>query len=188
MEYAQVNEAGTDAAQVVAYGNVAWDFTHFCPASALTPEEAATFRVVPLLDTQPPSCDPITHYVLRDGCELIDGQWQYAWTIKDYTQAQIDVHRAERATDLRASIVSATQACLDTWATTRNYDGILSACTYATSGVPRFAAEGQAAASARDATWAQLYDILAEVGAGKRIAPNSFADIEAELPVLEWPA
>lgn len=88
---------------------------------------------------------------------------------------------------LQAMVVQATQQRLDDFARTRNYDGILSACTYATSTAPKFAAEGQYAVQARDATWAALYALLAEVQAGTRTAPASFADVAPLLPVLEWP-
>lgn len=88
---------------------------------------------------------------------------------------------------LQEQVVAATQNRLDDFARTRNYDGILSACTYATSAVPRFAAEGQYAVQARDATWAALYALLAEVQAGAQPAPDSFEDVAPLLPVLEWP-
>lgn len=88
---------------------------------------------------------------------------------------------------LQAMVVQATQARLDDFARTRNYDGILSACTYATSSVPKFAEEGQYAVQVRDATWAALYALLAEVQAGTRPAPASFADVQPLLPALEWP-
>jgi hypothetical protein len=86
---------------------------------------------------------------------------------------------------LKASIVVSVQSRLDDFAKTRNYDGILSACTYATSSVAKFAAEGQYCVEARDNTWSTLYTILTEVEAGTRTV-SSFADIEADLPVLEW--
>ena len=89
--------------------------------------------------------------------------------------------------EIQKSIVDATQQRLDDFARTRNYDGIMSACTYATSTVPKFAAEGQYCVAARDATWAKLYQILAEVEAGTRPMPSGYADIEPLLPVLEWP-
>lgn len=89
---------------------------------------------------------------------------------------------------VQADIVQATQQRLDDFARARNYDGILSACTYATSAVPAFQSEGRRAVGLRDATWAKLYEMLAEVQAGTRPAPGSFADIEPELPALRWPA
>jgi hypothetical protein len=78
------------------------------------------------------------------------------------------------------------QARLDAWAQSRGYDGILSACTYATSQVPRFQAEGQRCVDLRDQTWARLYEILAEVEAGTRPVPMSLAEIAADLPALTW--
>ena len=69
----------------------------------------------------------------------------------------------------------------------RNYDGILSATTYAGSSVQKFQIEGQYCLGARDATWATLYTLLAEVEAGTRPVPGSFADVAPDLPVLAWP-
>lgn len=89
---------------------------------------------------------------------------------------------------IMAECVERTQKRLDDFARTRNYDNILSACTYAASMVPKFAAEGQYCVTARDNTWATLYQVLAEVEAGTRPMPSGYADIEPLLPVLEWPA
>jgi hypothetical protein len=90
--------------------------------------------------------------------------------------------------ELQAEIVTATQQRLDDFAATRNYSSILSACTYATSTVPRFQSDGQYCVNARDATWAKLYTILDEVQAGARPVPTGFHDVASDLPVLEWPA
>lgn len=100
--------------------------------------------------------------------------------------AQESAHLAESAARVQTAIVTATQARLDAWAATRAYDGILSACTYATSSVPRFMREGQDAVNARDATWAALYGIMGKVQAGELPMPSGFADIEPLLPTLEW--
>lgn len=89
--------------------------------------------------------------------------------------------------ELQAEIVTATQQRLDDFARTRKYDGILSLCTYATSTNHAFAKEGQYGVNMRDATWAKLYEMLAEVEAGIRPVPTGYVDIEAELPVLGWP-
>ena len=88
---------------------------------------------------------------------------------------------------LLAQIVQATQTRLDVFAQERNYDGILSACSYATSTVPKFQTEGQYCVQARDATWAALYVILAQIQAGERPLPQGYADLETELPILAWP-
>lgn len=132
------------------------------------------------------------------------GTWEQRWTVvprfTEYTDEQgvirtvaeqeaaaIAADRTSKATALKDNIEQQTQKRLDDFAKTRNYDSILSACTYATSSVPKFQAEGQYCVVARDETWATLYTILAEVEAGVYPMPTSFADIEPELPALVWP-
>ena len=112
-----------------------------------------------------------------------DGRWCTAWRQVPLTADEI----AQQQRALQENIVAQTQQRLDDFARTRGYDGILSAATYATSTSPKFAAEGRCCVEARDATWARLYAILAEVEAGQRPAPSGFADIENELPPLVWP-
>ena len=81
---------------------------------------------------------------------------------------------------------SAVQIHLDNMVKERNYDGILSACTYATSSVPKFAAEGHTCVTWRDAVWATCYQILGEVESGQRPTP-SVEDLIALLPIMTWP-
>lgn len=128
-----------------------------------------------------------TQRAVRDGIELVNGQWQDKWVVVDLVGQELAERLAYMAAEVQAQVVTAVQVRLDDFARTRNYDGILSVCTYATSAVPKFAAEGQAAVNLRDATWATLYGILAQVQAGTRAMPSSFADIETELPALSWP-
>ena len=106
----------------------------------------------------------------------------------DWEQMREDeMARRPKPPSVQDLIVAATQARLDAFAQTRNYDGILSACTYATSTVPKFQAEGQYAVNARDNTWDTLYAFMAEVQLGTRPMPSGFADVEPLLPTLAWP-
>jgi hypothetical protein len=89
---------------------------------------------------------------------------------------------AQRFTEVQEMV----QKRLDDFAKTRGYDGILSACTYASSQVPKFQTEGQYAVNARDSSWAMCYVILADVQDGIRPLPT-VAEVEAELPALVWP-
>jgi hypothetical protein len=93
---------------------------------------------------------------------------------------------SQQAEQLKIYIVQAVQFRLDGFAQTRGYDGILSACTYATSPTAQFATEGQRAVVLRDQTWSKMYQILAEVEGGQRPMPKGFEDIEGELPALVW--
>ena len=88
---------------------------------------------------------------------------------------------------IKQEITDAVSVRLDSFAKSRNYDSILSACTYATSSVEQFAKEGQYCVNMRDATWAKLYQIMQEVEAGIRPMPTGYDDIESELPTLVWP-
>jgi hypothetical protein len=188
MQYAQLNEDGTYSHQITTSGNVLWDENNFCPASALIKDgKAEQFRVVELHEVDPPTIDPMTQSVIRDGGEYVEERWQYKWRVDDLSPEQIAENLEKKNQKLRADIVTKTQARLDNFASSRNYAGILSLCTYATSTNAKFQAEGQYGVEARDETWAKLYEILAEVEAGTRPAPSSYAEIEPELPELQWP-
>lgn len=110
-------------------------------------------------------------------------RWSQVFSIRDKTSEELQ----QEALNVQEAVVQATQQRLDNFARTRNYDGILSLCTYATSTVPKFQSEGQYGVEARDATYATLYNLLSEIQAGTRPMPSGFADIEADLPSLEWP-
>jgi hypothetical protein len=86
-----------------------------------------------------------------------------------------------------AQYTAAIQSTLDAKAQERRYDSILSACTYATSSVPAFAAEGQACVEWRDAVWSLSYDLMAQVQAGT-LAQPTIAELLAMLPAMAWPA
>lgn len=146
-------------------------------------ELLAAFNVVRVQPTDFPAYNSMTQRIEEGQPVFSDGQWVQAWKVTPLTADEV----AQQQRALQENIVAQTQQRLDDFARTRGYDGILSAATYVTSTVPKFAAEGQCCVEARDATWACLYAILAEVEAGIRLAPTSFEDIEKELPVLSWP-
>lgn len=114
-----------------------------------------------------------------------DYQNYLGWLAEGNAAQPVDQPTQQQIT---AAFTAAIQKRLDDFAHTRNYDSILSACTYATSAVAKFKTEGQACVNLRDATWAAAYQILADVQAGDRPMPTSIADIEADLPAAVWPA
>lgn len=153
----------------------------------MTDEVLASWGVYPVQATQQPAYDPITQGIAEVPPLQINGRWEQQWKVYELAPEVVLANRKSASEALQQIVVAATQERLDSFARTRNYDGILSACTYATSNIPKFAAEGQAAVNLRDATWAALYQILEEVQAGQREAPTDFSDIEPLLPPLEWP-
>ena len=86
----------------------------------------------------------------------------------------------------KSRLTSAIQSMLDDKAKERNYDSILSLCTYATSPTAKFSDEGQAGVSWRDEVWAKGYAILADVESGSRAIPT-VDELLAELPNFVWP-
>jgi len=86
----------------------------------------------------------------------------------------------------KSRLTSVIQSMLDETAKERNYDSILSLCTYATSPTAKFAAEGQAGVAWRDEVWAKGYSILADVEGGNRAIPTA-DELPAELPDFVWP-
>ena len=142
----------------------------------------------PVLESPVPTYDPITEGY-REVTPTQDtlGNWMRVYDVYTLDAEQITANVQAKKDRVLNDVVTQTQARLDDFAKTRNYDGILSLATYATSTNARFQSEGQYGVTARDATWAKLYEIMAEVEAGTRLMPEGFADIEPELPVLEWP-
>ena len=160
----------------------------------------------PVFPAPQPSYDHVVQVAVEGKPVLTEkGHYEQSWDLiidrfTDYTDADgvfhskeeqeaaaIAADKAQKAEALTSSIVAATQLRLDQWAKTRNYDGILSLCTYATSTVSKFATEGQAGVNARDETWEKLYQILDDVKQGLRPAPSGYDEIEPELPALTWP-
>ena len=103
------------------------------------------------------------------------------------TEAEFLVAQAtEEMTIIVMRLSDQVQGRLDRFAATRGYDNIMSACTYATS-TSKYGDEGRYCVSAREATWDAMFAGLAEIEAGTRSMPTSYAEIEPLLPVLEWP-
>lgn len=129
-----------------------------------------------ILPTAQPEFDPIFASIEQTTPDKIGQEYHQKWVVTPFSTEQV-----------MKNIVVAVQKRLDDFAQTRNYDTILSATTYASSTVPKFQSEGQACVNLRDATWAALYTLLAEVQAETTPMPTTFAEIEAELPALTWP-
>ncbi len=126
----------------------------------------------------------VTAAQAAEAMNLAPGTWREI-TEAEAAELQKPTPEEQQAT-LLATFTAAIQTHLDTFARTRNYDNIMSAATYATSTLSKFATEGQYAVEARDATWAKGYEIMGAVTAGLRPMPT-WEDVAAELPALAWP-
>lgn len=148
---------------------------------------AAEYGVYPMQATAQPAFNPMTQSCTEATTVLVDGAWTQMWSVTDLDPDTVAANQMLAVAALQTDIVDQTQARLDAFARTRKYDSILSACTYATSAVPKFQGEGQYAVNARDSTWATLYTLMAEVQSGTRPMPTSFTEVETLLPALAWP-
>jgi hypothetical protein len=92
----------------------------------------------------------------------------------------------EASTAVLAQLTAAIQRHLDESARQRDYDGILSLCSYVTSTVPHLQAEGLAGVVLRDACWLLGGQIRTEVQGGLRPVPTE-AELIALMPAVGWP-
>jgi hypothetical protein len=106
-----------------------------------------------------------------------------AWVLRNKTESEILAENIQ----IKNSIIASTQNRLDSFARTRDYDNIVSACSYATSFHQKYGEEGRYCVTARESTWDKLYQIMADVEADLRPMPGGYEDIVAELPELIWP-
>lgn len=153
------------------------------PSGVLSDALLAEWGVVALVEKPKPAYDSRTQKVVPAAPIQISGKWTERWQVVAMTPEETS--QAMQA--LQASIVSATEQRLDSFAQTRNYDDIKSASDYAGCSVLKFSVEGQYCKDKRAETWARMYQLLAEIQSGTRPVPRGYEDIESELPVLAWP-
>jgi uracil-DNA glycosylase len=86
---------------------------------------------------------------------------------------------------IKGQLVDAVQNHMDVVASSRGYDSLLSACTYAPSTNLPYAAEGKACLEWRDAVWDYCYQVMTEVESGVRSIPTC-AELIDSLPHISW--
>ena len=86
---------------------------------------------------------------------------------------------------IEAQYTAAAQAYLDDFARTKTYDGILSACTYASDPDSKLRAEGQRCVGLRSAVWGTAFTILNDIMDNRRGIPT-IEQFISELPKLTW--
>lgn len=88
--------------------------------------------------------------------------------------------------DLTATrLTDYVQRHLDSVATTKGYDSLISAASYATSSNTKFKADGIAAIKWRDAVWAVCHSALNDAKSGVKTIPTE-GELLTSLPTLNW--
>ena len=152
------------------------------PAQFVPPPEYSVVFPAPA-----PSFDAITQGCREIAPVLTDkGRYEQAYEIFALDAETIAANQAAKVQTFIKTVEEATQKRLDTFAQTKGYDNIISACSYATS-ASKYGDEGRYCVSAREATWDALFQLMAEVQAGTKPMPGSVEEVMAILPVLEWP-
>ncbi len=132
-----------------------------------------------------PSFNKITQKIIEIDpvFNAVKNQWEQNWQVVSNNQSDTALILEK----IQQEVIEATQLRLDTFAQTKGYDGILSLCTYALSSKLEFQSDGQYGMAIRDATWYRLHEILNEINTNQRPIPQSFSEIEPDLPALNWP-
>lgn len=158
-------------------------FSYMSFPTVLTEEIISDLGLNPIVNTNKPEFNRFTHKVVEIDPVETNDTWYQTWELVELTIEEI----SQQLEILQQEVVAQTQQRLDDFARTRNYDGIMSLCTYVNSSVEKFKTEAEYGIEVRDQTWATLYQILDEVNNQEREIPSSFSDIEDELPSLNWP-
>lgn len=143
----------------------------------------ADWNVFPVTVQSSAEYNPLTHKEVRDSePTLVDGVWTLGKSYELLTdnEKQAYIKQQSRVYELKV------QKHMDEKVAEREYDSMISACTYATSSNPKYGPEGQACLQWRDAVWDKCYQVLAEVQAGTR-QPPEIQELIDELPELVWP-
>jgi hypothetical protein len=160
-------------------------------------------RYKPVAIVPAPVVNTLTHEVRELAPQQTNGEWHQVWSTVALPQKAVDERTAAAIEELKATLVFNTQKRLDVFAATRGYSGTDSLSKYQNltdaqiaslptedlrSQVSKFRTECQYLALMTAATWATLYSIMNEVLTGDRAMPSGYADVEPDLPTLEWPS
>lgn len=102
----------------------------------------------------------------------------------DAAYAQAQPTPEEQQAMLIERFRSAIQSWMDGEAVKLGYDNVLSACSYISTGNPKFDAEGEGFRQWRSAVWAKGYELIDEVISGKREVPDDPSEVISLLPEL----
>jgi hypothetical protein len=134
-----------------------------------------------------PEYNSMTHTVVERAPQNTAIGFIQTWEVIELSLEEKQQKQKEMTDALIKETIGHTQAVLDSFAQTRNYAGIMSACTYTNSIIPKFRVEAEYCCYIRDITWAKLYELFDQYSSGAKPMPASYLDVVAELPVRQWP-
>ena len=175
MLYCQISDNLINSPQPLplAYDNI----SNF---SALTDHSLKEYGWYPYLESDAPSYDPMTQR-LSKSYTISSGVVRDLWQI-------VPLSPEDQSNLIQQKIQSLGQSVnqhLDSVAKSKDYDSIISACTYASSSISLYRAEGEKCVAWRDAVWVKVYDVLSEVQSGSRPIPSA-EQLISELPEMQW--
>jgi len=144
-----------------------------------TLKEFGYFQVVTTL----PEYNPNSQKVASSNLVFENGNWVTQHVIEPITPEELSA----RYEFIKNNLIMHIQKRLDDFAQSRGYDSLLSACSYATSKVPKFQTEGQYCVDLRDQTWITALRVMQEVKEGVRPLPTQ-EELFSLLPELKWPS
>lgn len=109
---------------------------------------------------------------LKEG-EPVDSK--QTWIVTSQSKDRIINQMAKHLEDKMTAFVSE-----------KGYDSMLSACSYATSTNPAYAAEGARCVAIRDEQWAFLYSVFDRIDAGEIEMPEDHEAFLSLFPAMTW--
>lgn len=165
----------------------------------LTKEILAANNCDPVFNVAPPAV-AFNERAVFDGAVLElnsqgtpTGNWIQQWKKVTLSTNELSTKSELYVAEFEAMVTDMVQRRLDNFAHTRSYgdryggNAGISCASYVGSTNPKYHAEAVYYIAKREETWNKVYQIKAQVLAKEIPMPNSYAEIEAMLPVLEWP-
>lgn len=147
----------------------------------ITDELRSNFGMLPILPTEVPAFNPLTHRMVEVNPKLLDGVWT-----QSYAPVELSVEEAAIAeTNLVDSYIAKMEELFDNKAAERRYHDRYT-CSLRAGYPGPFQAEGTAFAQWMDACNMTAYGIMAAVKGGQRSMPT-VEEFLSELPTLTWP-
>lgn len=140
----------------------------------------AEWDVYPVIFDERPQAGLKEATVQADKPDYVDGKWVLRWTVKQLSNDEF----AQKIKAHKEALQHEVTRHMDRVAAEKNYDSILSACTYAAFDNP-FKEDGLKAIAWRSAVWVKCYEVLDYAQSGLRDIPTP-EELIAELPKMDW--